>query len=276
MLKIRMINYFYLQLLIIFAVFNLGEVYGQGNRDFRVFDGLMIKDKPNLFLKSFSRINVIYEDSLTKYDSNYPKNLSKRIINNEKFNRSIKRANNNNYPICLDVESWPLYEKDLDINLKKYSSLLSQFKNKSLNKNIGYFGVLPYGNVYKNDSRFNDIGNISSIAYPVFYTKSENKKLWLNDVEKQLAIIKRNWPHLKVYAFIWPQYHTNNPKLKGKYISQEMWNFQLEELYKRCDGVVIWMPPFDYSNRKAINWDSSKPWYNTTLNFMKKRNIKGQ
>ncbi|MCT1523546.1 hypothetical protein [Sphingobacterium hotanense] len=259
----------------ILSLFLVCEQYSfaQSNPNFLVFDGIMIKDKPDLFSKSFSRINVIYEDDLTQYDNRYPRDKNYRKINQTRFNNSARLVSSNNYPVCLDVESWPLYERNLNSNIKKYLNLLNEFKNRSQRTNVGFFGVLPYGNVYKYDSRFDEIANESAIAFPVFYTKNENRTAWLKDVEKQISIIKKQWPHLKIYGFIWPQYHSHNPNLKGKYISNDFWKFQLQELYKRCDGVVVWMPPFNLANREKISWNSNALWYKSTINFIREKEI---
>lgn len=246
----------------------------QKKSNFLIFDGLMIKNKPNLRSKGFSRINVIYEDSLLSYPSNSKKVLEKKELNLNKYKRSASKVNSNKSPICIDIEAWPLYKENLSTNIQKYESAINLFRQLSQRNDIGYFGVLPYGNVYKYDSNFDKIAEQSTIAYPVFYTKNKNKSDWLKDVDKQLSIIKTNWPNLKIYAFIWPQYHTNNSFYKDKYIPKEFWEFQLEELRKRCDGVVIWMPPFELSNRKDIFWNDNYDWYKSTLSFITKYNIK--
>lgn len=40
------------------------NVFNEVKKDFKIFDGMMIKDKPDLTKYGLSRINIIYEDSL--------------------------------------------------------------------------------------------------------------------------------------------------------------------------------------------------------------------
>lgn len=264
------------------------------NKEFKVFDAIMIKNKPNLYNKGFSKINMIYEDSLLNNHPKFPSDFNSRVVNQNKVQSSFKRIDSK-YPICIDVESWLLKGQFLNSSVKKYSKLLSQFRAKFPASELGYYGVLPFAdlNIYqakatflKNNKNKNwlgeweyinnnlgDLGDISSVAFPSCYTRYKDRALWLTAFKMQIEKVKKINPKLKIYAFVWPQYYSPGFGYNEQYIEGDFWRYQLEEIYKLCDGVVIWAPPIHSSNRKGIYWDDSQEWFKETISFIKQKKI---
>lgn len=249
--------------------------YRDQNKKFVVFDGMMIKDKPSLSKFGLKNINIIYEDSL----------LDKGVINYNKISREINKVSRNNFPICLDIESWDLRDSKHKVNGKKYLEVFNHFKNKLPNRDIGYFGMMPYRDVYLYNQRSganslkrinyiaqwenlnNNIGFITKgndIAFPAFYTRNKSLELWEWATKLQISNLKKTNPNLPVYGFIWPQYWNK------EFLSQKDWAFVLETMYKYCDGIVIWCPPMNIDDRKPIRWNNSWGWWIETQKFIEK------
>jgi len=284
-----------------FCFFNIS--YSQSKNNFRVYDAVMIEDKPDLYKFGFSKINVIYEDSLLIVNNKFPKNPNKRLFSETKFKKTEKLIDSR-YPICVDIERWTLYPKDLNENIPKFHNVTYKFKKKYPKVDFGYYGVLPFADLYiydlvsklkkdkhgrswlnqKGDDWWGDwnylnnrlisISRNNEIAFPSCYTRFKDKDVWLEATKIQINKIKELNPKIKIYAFVWPQYYAKGTTADEKYIERDFWEFQLETLYKLCDGIVIWMPPFNSSNRSTINWDSNSDWLNSTKSFIKKYNIK--
>ncbi|WP_293879918.1 hypothetical protein [Sphingobacterium sp. UBA1498] len=289
-------------LLILFFYFTQ-VIYGQTKRDFLVFDAIMIKEKENLYKYGFSKINMIYEDSLLVINRSSPNNPNMRLFDNTKFRRS-QRYIDSKFPICVDIERWTLYEKDLDTNIPKFLNVTNIFKQKYPSTDFGFYGVLPFADLYIYDkvgplkkdflgrswlnkkgedwwSTWNKINNQMSaiarkneIAFPSCYTRFKDKDSWLQATKLQVQMIRKLNPKIKIYAFLWPQYYAKGTSADEQYIEDDFWNFQLENIYKLCDGAVIWMPPFNSSDRKKINWNRNQSWLVTTKKFLNKYSIK--
>lgn len=278
-------------------------IYGQDKKKFFVFDAIMVKDKENLYKYGFSKINMIYEDSLLVINPTSPNNPNMRLFDNSKFIKSQLHIDRR-YPICIDIERWTLFEKDLKPNIPKFLNVTKTFKRKYPTTDLGFYGVLPFADLYiydkvgtflKKDSQGrswlnkngdnwwgswnklnNQLGSIAKsneIAFPSCYTRFKDKDSWLNATKLQIEMIRKLNPNIKIYAFLWPQYYAKGTTADEMYIEDDFWNFQLENIYKLCDGAVIWMPPFNSSNRKEINWDKNQSWLATTKLFLKKYKI---
>lgn len=291
------------KLIIILLITFGGFCNGQNKKNFKVFDAIMVEDKPSLYKYGFSRINMIYEDSLLIVNNSHPKDPNKRLFSNSKFFKTQKHINSK-YPICVDIERWTLYPKDLNSNVEKFNDVTNKFKKKYPNTDFGYYGVLPYADLYiydhvgkfekdlqgrswinkKGDDWWGDwhklnnglspIAKTNEIAFPSCYTRFKDKELWYEVTKIQIDKIKELNPKIKIYAFIWPQYYAKGTTADEKFIEKDFWEFQLESLYKLSDGIVIWMPPFYTKDRSTIHWDPKAEWLTSTKKFINKYQIK--
>ncbi len=263
-------------------------------KNFHVYNAMMYKNMPDLRSQGLSIINVIYDDSLLQRDDQHPYVARYRTINSNKILKQANRASlNQNIPVCLDIESWPLDDNSVLESKQKYLSVLSQFKKANPNSKVGYYNLMPYADTYLYESnrvllhkqewknkwinvndKLKDLAQMSNISYPSFYTRTTDKQLWLSVVKSQIAKIKQIRKNIPVYAFIWPQYYNeHDASINYKFIDADTWMFELETLYKYCDGIVIWGSPFD-QNRAPLYWDGNAPWWNATQKFIKKYNIR--
>ena len=112
---------------------------------------------------------------------------------------------------------------------------------------------------------------------PSFYTYDVDTTLgWRKMVDTTVAAIKRYSTTKKIYAFINPQYHGTGtypaPYPQYQFIDSASWRYQLEVLYDRTDGVIIWTSNKAFDNT-TISWDVNFPWWQATKNFMVKKQL---
>jgi|GEM_PF-897488 len=247
-------------------------------KNFVIYDGIRQANKPNLGKYGIKSINIIYEDSL----------LDKGVINYKKLDHEIWKASKNTDPICLDIESWDLRDSKYKTNGNKYITVYKYFKKKLPGRKIGYYGMLPYRDLYLYNQRSganhlkrinyveqwnamnNNIAYITrgnDLAFPSFYARNKSMELWKWVTMKQIERLKKTDPDVPVYGFIWPQYWSK------EFLSSDDWRFQLETLYQLCDGVVIWGPSKNIDDRKPISWDNNREWWKETLSFIKRYGI---
>jgi len=111
------------------------------------------------------------------------------------------------------------------------------------------------------------------IYFPSFYAYDTDTVGWRKMVDSTVSVAKRYGLNKPIYAYIWPQYHDGNASpIPLQYIDTARWRFQLEVLYSRINGVVIWTSNTDASGNK-ISWDPNMPWWQTTKKFMVLRNL---
>lgn len=284
------------RLLIFFILVSLFiDSFGQikKRKEFKIYDALLFKNKPNLSVHGLSDIIMIYDDSILDKHSRHPTNLNARVFNKGRLDRFLdKYKPAKKVPICFDIESWWLMPPYLQASIKKYVEVLSYFKKRNKNNPVGLYGVLPYADAYINEhlrgnknknwlsewelinNSLEEIVEHSDISFPSCYTRTKDINIWKKSVDMQIEKIKKYGKKIPIYAFIWPQYYAAGFSYNNDFIDSTMWREQLEYLYKKCDGIVIWGPPFNLATRAPINWDDKAGWWLETKIFIEKYNIR--
>lgn len=248
------------------------KVSSQMKKDFKVYNALLYKNTPDLSKYGFSPINVIYEDGVITTNSNYKRGeFNWRYIDFKKVLQESQKSKNENIPVVLDVEYWGhLLAMDPQKTNKNaedtFVTLLNLYREIDDKNQVAIF---HYGVVSKR------INNAANVVFPSFYTHSSSRQEWVSMIKYWLDNLKKTGNKNPIYVFIWPQY---NPQpgltnLGFKFIDINFWRFQLETLYPLCDGIVIWSHKVD-ENGREIYFNEKMPWFQETLKFMKKYNIK--
>lgn len=260
----------------------------QPGKSFKVFNAMLYKNTPDI-LRGVNKIKVVYELEMLSLDPTDRFNSKKRFINSNKIQSVANKTNAESNPIlCLDIESWNLRkEQGGDSSIKKYLDVLNKFKQVNSACKIGYFGVVPFDqdveSFYKGQyskTRWTNrniylqtIYNHVDIIFPVFYTMTTDRNLWENFVKIQMSMIKNRKRNLPIYAFVWPQYFNTGDQNKDyKFIDAATWRYELETIYKYCDGVVIWGSPTDANNNPQY-WNDQAPWWLETQKFISEHHI---
>jgi hypothetical protein len=198
-------------------------------------------------------------------------------------------------PINMDLETWAYYPTaTLNKTIDSFNKVINYFKAVNNHTPIGFYAVPPKqayqwssidpvnnlsgysGWIGINDNMAPLAANVD-LFEPSFYTYDVDTSLgWRKMVDTTVAAIKRYSTTKKIYAFIWPQYHGTGtypaPAPQYQFIDTASWRYQLEVLYDRTDGVIIWT-----SNKApdgtTISWDVNFPWWQTTKAFMVKKKL---
>lgn len=247
---------------------------------FRVFDGTMYSQKPDLTRHGIESIPIVYAQNL------WPKKIISQTLPPRRFVQNTIRsllARNTSDIVVLDVEQWRLEtQANARENIPKYQALAQWVKEANRSIQVGYFGMFPlpdyqrgsktlgerhYKSWQLENARLKDLGSAVDILFPEAYTPP-----WL-DREEWVAyaqsVIKEARSFGKpVYVFLWPQFYEIGPPEKTwRYIPTSYWDLQLRTARQFADGLVIW-GGYDWKKRDLAPWDDDAAWWQVTKAFM--------
>ncbi len=193
-------------------------------------------------------------------------------------------------PVCLDLETWPYYPNaKLTSTINKFLTTIDYFKAVNMVSPIGFYGVAPkqayewssidpvnnpggYAFWKRISDSFARVAVKIDVFQPSFYAYESDTTSWRKMVDTTMAATKRYSKTKPVYAWIWPQYHQSARPNQLEFIDTAIWRYQLETLYKRTDGVIIWT-----SNKMpdgtTIYWDPNMLWWQVTKSFMVQKSL---
>lgn len=253
--------------LVAFLIFSSVFAFAQ-KKDFKIYNAILFDDTPSLKQYGILDFNMIYEDGLitTNYKVKEAKAPTRRFVDEQKVIKAASKSLAQDVPVCLDVEHWDLNKKtEKAYSTARYLELINNYRQID-SKNL--VSVFHYGAVAK------PIYDASNVIYPAFYMQTDQMKDWYDKVNYFLRNTKKFGGNKPVYALVWPQYNTtkkNNHK-PFSMIEKKLWRAQLEYLYQRCDGLVIWTHYRD-ENGKRIQFDEKSPWFQETLAFIKAKKL---
>ncbi|MEM7564845.1 MAG: hypothetical protein AAF353_17615 [Pseudomonadota bacterium] len=246
--------------------------------DFRVYDEIRFKNKPDLSQAGLTPIRVVYAAEMWR----------KRQVNEQvdhahlhSFFASPKFRNTS--VVVLDIEHWPVDLRRFNRNqiiesIQKYRSVAQKFKSEHPRIQVGFYGVPPIRDYYSpvrnrdmdqwlaaNDL-LSPIAESVDVIFPSLYTFKNDPADW-----KRYAIenIREARQYGKpVIPFLWPQFHQSNKFLGGDYMSPEFWRLQLETMIEHADGVIIWTPATN-----APEWNQEAPWWQATVDFIENHDL---
>ena len=196
---------------------------------------------------------------------------------------------NPNVPIILDIESWSFSASQLPATLDSFTKAINIYKSTNAKSPIGFYGTFPqtkyqwskienpsdYQTWQSVNNQLTPIVKLIQFFAPSLYTRVNivDSANWRLFAQANLNEAKRYNANLPVYAYIEPQYATTAIFLPSTY-----WQYQLEQLYNMgYDGAIIWTSNKDSSgNVLNFNTATQQDWWQSTLNFIKEKNIKAQ
>lgn len=258
-------------------------LYPAGERHFTLFNSLHYKNTPDLEGEGLHRLNLVYENRL---------NDPGHIIDSEKIGSVAQALRGDPAPVTLDIESWPFWGTPdaLPSTIDKYLRVVRIFKQQNPASPIGFYGVVPrqafrwssmdpvsnpkgYAGWLGLNEAMRPVAGAVDVFFPSFYTYDADTVSWLKMVDSTVSAIKRYSGNKPVYAYIWPQYHEDKVTGGRQFIDTAVWRFQLEALYSRVDGAVIWSSNKDHDGN-IVSWYDGMPWWIVTRSFIKEHHIK--
>ncbi len=241
-------------------------------RPFLVFDGLRMRDKPDLSGYGLKQITVLYHRDFwrNKEPDDQPNDVRLRL--------AADKAWRLGHLVCLDIEHWPVYkvsETQRQESVKKLAHVADLMHERRPGLRLGYYGLMPRQDYWapvggdaarieawqNHNTDMTDLAKHVDVVFPSIYTFYDDPDGWVRYAEASLAEARKY--DKQVYAFICPWYHTSNEELGGKPIGADFWTLQLETAHRLADGVVIWAAP-------SMPWADDAPWWLRTRAFMKK------
>jgi hypothetical protein len=178
----------------------------------------------------------------------------------------------------LDVEHWRLYgqpDEVIDQNVGKFIQLADRVRAAAPNLKFGYYGVLPeivYWPIVspaaheelnawrRSNRRTREIARHVDVIFPSLYTFYSDPPGWERYARETLKEARTYGK--PVYAFLWPEFHDSNERLRGQNLPRDFWRMELEFCRRNADGVVIW-------GGWQRRWDENAEWWQETKLFLR-------
>lgn len=275
--------------LAICAVFILSQTYGQvpaNPKPFLVFDATLYANKPDLSTYGLRPITLAYAGSFGPDWYKYPDRLPEL----EAVQAVARDAQQKGHRVVLDIEHWPLEGTPTLVqdSLAKYLRVLTWFRDAAPGLSLGYYGAPPLHDYWRaiedgasparrswmtaNDQTRSLAGAVDAF-YPSLYTFYPDQAGWKKYAIAQIEEARRHGDGKPVYVFLWAQYHDSNKDLKGQYLPEDFWLFELKTAKQYADGIVIW-GGWDVMTNRPAKWDENAAWWKVTKEFMKSGDLK--
>ncbi|MGX2039607.1 hypothetical protein ACWJKU_05650 [Methylocaldum sp. MU1018] len=245
------------------------------HKEFKLYDWLLFKNRPDLKPYGIDPIYLIGGDLWTKGKDLRSKQVADQICS------VAAEARKKNLVTVLDVELWPTTGSDEVMNdtRQKLMTVLRMFRKCAPSLKVGYYGIPPIRDYWRaikgendpayrkwqaDNDRYQALANEVDILFPSLYTFYEDRNGWQKYAEANIREARRLARGKPVYAFLWPQFHDSNAKLKGRFVPGNYWRLELETVERLADGAVLW-------GGWQTPWAESAGWWQTTKNFARHR-----
>jgi hypothetical protein len=249
--------------------------------EFRIFDGTLYKNKPDLSQYGIEPVNIIYESVLWEEGDK-----SQNLPEQHKVRHSARMARQSKHMTVIDIERWALAERwakgHVQENISKYLTVLQWFKEEASDVLAGYYGSPPLVDYWRTiqkptstdymawqaeNNRLGPIAELSDVLFPSLYAFYPEQERWVTYAIAQISEARRYRGNKPVYVFLWPMYHDSKPQYRGKYLPPDFWRLQLRTAQKHADGAVIW-------GGWQEKWDETSVWWRITKEFSREALLK--
>lgn len=247
-------------------------------RPFIVFDATLYKNKPSFNGSPIRPIKLLYESRL------FIRNQPHASLPAQDTVRSVaKELRGGPDWVIIDIERWPLKGDPQTVkeNVGKLLAILSRIKDETPDIQVGAYGTVPLPDYWRairgpgskeylawqqDNDRLDEMAAQLNALYPTLYTYYPDRQGWVRYAVAQLTEAKRKANGKPVYAFLWPQYHDSNKKLRLQPLEPEYWELQLNTVRQHADGLVIWG---GWGEKGPESWNEEAPWWQVTKRFLK-------
>lgn len=248
-----------------------------GGTQFGLYQALIYRGMPGLEKFGISRVKIIDRGALTD-DTADPK------VDPQRVEALVASVPHDQTPLVLDFEQFHTSGSADTVNrsIQRLNDIGAAFRRALPGRRIGHYGAIPIRDYWRaitndrNNAKFrawqeeNDrlalLEKQVDVLFPSLYTFYDDKEGWRRYAIAQICEARRisNKP---VIAFLWPEYHDSNQRVRDRFLPGDYWQLQLETVYRYADGVVIW-GGYDLQNRQPRDWDENAEWWKRTKAFL--------
>ena len=225
---------------------------------FAVFDNFFYKGRPQTDPPGMVRANILYEGMIWPGRVGYG-----TLPDAATFQAAVRAHNLYPGPVILDVEGLPLRgsKQTMQQHLLVLQTLADWAHIAAPGKVIGYYGTNTLSRIDHSSRPYaRQLAQHVDAFFPSLYTFSPDRGQWLARAAQFTKEDRKLAPGKPVYCYLWPQYHDGTPQ-QFVFIDAAYWQFQLQNSYRFCDGIVIWSPG-------KFAWTDASGWWQTTENFL--------
>ena len=231
--------------------------------DYRLFDGISMRDKPNttnygaepIAGTGFDMWHGVYA---------YPE----RYTPNESAVRAYaQRMANTGQTVFLDIEHWPVdireaSEGAVAASVEKLVRIVNWMHDERPDLQVGYYDLVPLYSVNPGEPKWEAAnGRVASLAQavdvisPSLYTNYAEPTGWSNWARNTITeAAKYNKP---VRPFLWMRYSVGGA---WQTVTGDYWRTMLDATRDFGDDAIIW----DYGS----TWDEQAQWWAVTRDFL--------
>jgi len=256
-----------------------GDIGGIDKRDsprkFSIFDATAYLKKPDLSSLGIKPMKIL--DRGFWAQENY-----REAPDRDRVKAVVDKFPKDAAAIVLDIEHWPVRGDAavVSASISKLHAVIAMFKMYAPYRMFGYFSLLPIRDYWRaiqgsRNPKYHEwqvendvlvsLERDVDVMFPSVYTFYDDRAGWLKYAEAQICEARRI-SKKPVFAFLWPEYHNSNAKLKGTFVDAAFWRLQLDTMRKYADGVVIW-GGWDLALNRAREWDDNAEWWQQTKEF---------
>ena len=241
-----------------------------------VFQAFRYNKMPSFAGCGLSSLKVFYHGEIFGSGSKSQPNISqlKNVVIPQIVSKKYQYA-------VIDIEVWdPIREMDKLVTVMK--TIRDGVRAKGGKTKIGLYLLIPeknwlapvnndsrrWTNWKANNAKLQRLAKEVDVLFPSLYTIYDNKNDWLKYAKANIAEARKYGK--PVFPFIWPQIHDWNKVDGQKYMASSFWKTQLETVFDKADGIVIWGSIKPTKGSKGWDtWHSGMPWWEVTKSFNK-------
>lgn len=249
---------------------------GQSTK-FKVFNGLLYSDMPDLADYGISPIHIIDRGIWPKQTSHFEDPDPALVA------KKLDALPDDGAPVVMDFEFYSFSQgrkKSLEA-LRGLTTIAESFKTAAPTRSIGFYGYMPVRDYFdaikpKRSSKYKTWQDENTMAgmlnphvdflAPSLYTFYNRPAEWQTYARAQISEARRI-SDKPVYAFLWPRFHDQGKKKQPPAIPSDFWRLQLDTMAEIADGVILW-GGWNFGKWASMKWNSQAPWWIETRKFL--------
>ena len=265
-----------------------------GRSSFVVFDGLMLKNKPDLTRFGLSPLRIAYTSEIWG-------GSMKREQPNDEAVKNLAAHADSKVPLVLDIEHWNVQGggDEVERNLRKLIEIVDLIHQTNPALKVGFFALVPisnpslalhyalaeqnadipyarayvaaYSKLQEDDSLMRQLAEHVDFVCPALYTfydlgggSTKYQRSW--DIEAKNSIDEAKQYGKPIYVFLWPQFYDEKDQDGDHtFIPAAFWEHELALVRSSgAQGAIIW----GSTGFRKAGWKEDDPWWQVTQGFV--------